>query len=81
MKNITPIQFTSEEVMSEVLKVTIIEDDLSTYAKFSWWLFTAEMAYVDTGIVRCEDVDYTNWSGDNNYPYTFVANVLNLTLV
>jgi len=81
MRNITPIQYTSEPVIAEVLKVVIVEDNLSSFARFGWWLFTAEMNFVDTGILRCEGEDYTSWDGNNQYPYIFVANQLGLQLI
>ena len=81
MKNITPIQYTSEPVMAEVLKVVIIEDNLSSFARFGWWLFTAEMNFVDTGISRCEEDDYLAWDGSNTYPYTFVAKAIGVEII
>lgn len=67
--------------MAEVLKVVIIEDNLSSFARFGWWLFTAEMNFVDSGICLCDGEDYTSWDGNNQYPYIFVANQLGLEII
>lgn len=81
MKAITPIQFTEVEVMSTKLKVTIVEDDLEAFARFSWWLFTEEGIPVDTGIVHCDGETYMGWDGNNTFPYTHVASNKGLEII
>ncbi len=81
MKQITPIQYTNEEILAEHIKVIIIEDDLETFARFAWWMFSADMTLVDDGIVRCEGTDYSTWTGHNEFPYTFVADTLGLEII
>jgi hypothetical protein len=81
MRQIKPVQFTNEQILAEYLKVVIIEDDLTSFARFAFILFTSEMVTVDSGIVRCEGTDYTDWDGNNEFPYIYVASQINIELI
>jgi hypothetical protein len=81
MKNITPIQFTNSSTLATMVRVTSIDDDFLTYARFSWWLFGENGCNVDTGIINCDGEDYLEWTGDNEFPYIFVAERLGLELI
>ena len=80
MKQIQPIQFTNEGNMATQLNVILINDNLIDSCNFNWQLFDVNGTLVDTGILLCNSIDYTNWNGDNNYPYTFVYTQLGLVL-
>jgi hypothetical protein len=80
MITIQPIQFTDNSNKATQLQVTSVNDDLSTSCIFNWVLYDTAGACVDNGTVSCTGVDYTNWSGDNMYPYQFVAGKLNLVI-
>lgn len=81
MKEIVPINQTGTELLATTLKVNILDDNLETFCSFSWWLFTQSGELVNTGVIRCEGNEYSAWSGDNNYPYTFVATYLGLEII
>jgi len=81
MKNIEPIQYTNEPVLATQLLVVSVNDDLTSQCSFDWKLFDVNDTLVDNGILVCTGTDYSNWSGDNNYPYLFVVSQLNLTIV
>jgi hypothetical protein len=73
MKQIQPIDYNGNGVIATQLKVQSVNDDLATQCTFCWYLFDDNGTPVDNGSVQCMGADYTAWSGDNNYPYTFVA--------
>ena len=81
MKQIQPMQLTSEPLIATQLLIQSVNDDLATSCRFEWKLFTEDGTYVNNGTIDCVGEDYTNWQGDNNYPYVFVANFLNLTII
>lgn len=81
MKQIEPNKNTNEDIMATQLKVTIIEDDLEIQAFFNWYLFTDTGEVVNNGITMCNNEDYTNWDGNSDFPYNFVASLLGLTII
>ena len=83
MKQIEPIQYTTEGNEATQLLVTSINDDLLTFCNFDWKLFDTAGSLVDNGLLLCTGTDYSNWNGDNIYPYIFVANNLakSITLI
>jgi hypothetical protein len=76
IKQIKPIQYTEEGNLATQLQVTLVYDDLNTSCSFDWKLFDDNGTLVNNGIINCFGNDYLSWSGDNNFPYTFVSNNL-----
>lgn len=81
MKQITPIDQANNGLLSTTLRVGILDDNLETFCSFSWWLFTEEGTLVNTGTIRCDQEDYSNWDGSNEYPYTFIAGKLGVQII
>ena len=83
MKQIESIQYTTDGNEATQLLVTSVNDDLINSCSFDWKLFDATGSLVNNGLLLCTGTDYTNWNGDNVYPYIFVANNLDkpLTLI
>lgn len=75
MRNIAPIQFTNDPVLSTKLVVTI-EPGID-YINFYWTLFTEDGAYTDNGIVRCDE----GCEDAILLPYEFVASIKELVLI
>lgn len=80
-KSITPIAGNFGQPQATKLYVVSSSDNLSTAAVFSYTLISADNKSVATGTVVMSGTDYTNWSGDNNTPYTYVASKIGVTLV
>jgi hypothetical protein len=68
-------------VWAEKIQVWNTNDNLDSQCTFGWQLLTASGAYVDTGSVFCAGQDYTQWDGNRNYPYTYVAGIIGVTLL
>lgn len=81
MKQIQPTQTTTNGPLCTHIKVWSTNDDFKKRADFEWILFDSIGQIVNNGLIPCEEDDYNNWTGDNKYPYTFVTNILNLTLI
>lgn len=70
------------------LGVKLIYDNLQDTAQVYWELYItvtpatdvapAVLQAIDRGNVLITGADYTNWSGDNNYPFTYVLGQLGL---
>ena len=73
MKQIKPIQDTTEGNEATQLLVVSVNDDLLTFCNFDWKLFDTAGSLVDNGLLLCTGADYTNWSGNNEFPYKYVA--------
>lgn len=80
MIQIQPIQFTTEGNIATQLDVEIISNDSISLALFGWTLYDSTGIYVDNGTIYCGGVDYSNWNGDDNYPYEFIMNTLGLSI-
>ena len=63
------------------LQVKITFDDLSTYCILSYVLLNDSLESISLGSAEISGNDYVNWDGNNDYPFTYVANQLNLTLI
>ena len=86
---IVPIQatFISPEKSSE-LGVKIIADNLIDQAALYWCLFFPittpdglTFGKSAEGNLTISGINYETWNGNNDYPYTFTADALNLTIV
>lgn len=56
------------------LGVRIISDDLKSVATLYWALMdsTGVVYYDSNDFIK--GIDYTNWSGDNKFPFNYIAN-------
>lgn len=80
-RKITPVQAAFDKPAADKLFVRLTGDNLSTSAVFAYTLLSDEDAPLAGGSVVINGDDYTNWSGDNSTPYTFVAGKIGVTLV
>jgi hypothetical protein len=80
MQQIEPIVWTTKQVATEI-QVWNINDNLDSNCTFGWQLLTADGAYVDTGTIPCESVEYQNWDGNRQYPYQYTADTIGVILV
>ena len=63
------------------LGVKIINDDLLTTCFLSWQLMDDNGLNLVNGNMEITGDDYKSWSGDNEYPFNYVANKLNVTII
>jgi len=84
-KNIQPVKAKfSDPTNSNLLVVQIAFDNLIDHCSLYWEMATAdeENSYVNAnGNVVIKGSDYTNWDGNNEFPYTFTADQLGLTII
>lgn len=77
-------QQVNEESIPRKLKVEISRDNLVDKASFEYSLINSAGETLKSDVIHCEGQDYINWSADNeninDYPYTFVASTLGLTI-
>lgn len=87
--NITPLAYKLNSPQPNTLGVKLISDNLKDTASLYWEVASsvaasgsthASYTVVDKGNVTVGGTDYSSWSGDNNFPFTFVAQKLGLTL-
>lgn len=81
MKSIQPIQWKYNAPQATDLNVRIIFDNLSNTCNLYWQLFAADSTQVDSGNLSITGDDYQNWDGNNDYPYTYVANKWGITII
>lgn len=89
--DITPIKAKFNDVeLSDALFVKIFNDNLYNSCVFQWKLGTLKPSLA-TGFsyslnikaesnVTCDGLNYTNWDGNNEFPFEYVANLLDLTI-
>lgn len=70
----------NDTTKARYLGVTSISDNLKSNSMFSYTLYSASGRSIDGGVIECKDADYQGWSGDNKFPFSFVANKLNLSI-
>jgi hypothetical protein len=70
----------NDTTMASFLNVSINFDDLKSNAIFHWVLFDNNYVPLQMGDVSCVGKDYTNWNGNNNYPFSYVADKLGLAI-
>lgn len=77
----TPFKVAFDEPkLAHWLHVTIQEDDLMSYAKFHWVLFSEDMTPLKMGDVVCDKEDYASWDGNNEFPFTYVSNEIEVSI-
>lgn len=92
--NIAPIQYKLNFPSANILQVRLSHDDLTSIAHFEWALVSSTQStatflkkgttmntVVDRGKVEITGNDYVGWAGDNNFPMTFIAKKLGVTIV
>ena len=62
------------------IHVTIQDDNLKSSAKFHFVLFSEDMTPLKMGDVICDGEDYTSWDGNNEFPFTYVSNELEIEI-
>jgi len=63
------------------LDVQIASDDLSASCELNYQVLNQLNSYVSSGKATIQGQDYEQWDGNNDYPFTFVANMLGITLI
>lgn len=85
MRNIIPTQQTTDGLFATQLIVTVKEENLESEATFRWQLLSELGEFVNMGEIPCATTNYLYWkserSGDNEFPYEFVANTINLEII
>jgi hypothetical protein len=76
---------------ANILLASIINDDLQSYCTFYYQLCssgegTEEMPLIigeclANGTINLDGVEYLEWNGSNDYPYFYIADKLNLTII
>jgi hypothetical protein len=62
------------------LNVTISSDNLINSALFHWVLFSKALKPLQAGDMNISNAAYTSWLGDNNLPFNYVAQKLQLNI-
>lgn len=60
---------------------TITSLIFNTSATFRVHLFDADDKVIDNSIITLEGEDYLNWSNDDNYVVTYIANQLGFIII
>lgn len=77
----TPFKVSFDEAkLAHWLHVTIQDDNLMSSAKFHWVLFSEDMTSLKMGDVVCDGEDYTSWDGNNEFPFTYVSNEIEVSI-
>lgn len=79
---VTPFKVAFDEPkLAYWLHVTSIEDNLNSSCKFHWVLFSEDMSPLKMGDIVCDGDDYSEWDGNNEFPFTFVSNELEVPII
>ena len=90
--SITPVKVTfTDSVQANALTCSIVSDNLTDacVVRYNLYYFTTSgdtpPAYnaqlMSTNTLVVSGTDYTNWTGDNTFVYSFVAAALSVTLL
>lgn len=78
---ILPVKWKMNAPPAAHLFVKIIFDDLATNAKLLWQLIADDKrTIVDQGTITVAGTDYSNWTGDNSFPFEFTAQQLGISI-
>jgi hypothetical protein len=82
MKNIQPITtwVKGESVTATVFNLRPIYGELFQFTNFYYQLLDNNLAVVADGNLNLEGQDYQAWGNDDNYPYDYASEQLNLTI-
>lgn len=80
--SISPIRVSYNDT-TDATKLFVISqnDNLNSECTFLFLLKDNSNKLLKGGNIRMAGTDYTNWSGDNYTPYTYVASKINVTIV
>ena len=91
MKTIQPVSvwFNGQIKSATKFNLLIVYDNLSNSATFQWQLLeviddqdgSQYTSIVSQNNILMDGQDYQDWDGNNEYPYTWAAKKLNLTIV
>lgn len=86
MKKIEPIQIwqNGQQVEATYFAAVSQSDNLKDAASFQYTLYAGQdspSVSVASGGFAMGGEDYANWDGSNDYPYVWLAEKLNLTIV
>jgi len=82
VKIATPFKVSfDEQKLAYWLHVVGLNDNFKSYCKFHWVLFSEDMHPLKSGQIDCEGEDYLAWDGNNEFPFTFVSNELEIEIV
>lgn len=79
--DIVPIRATFIDTSDCTRLYVSIRDNLSCEAHASWHLGCEDSTFHASGWCIIDDGPYTEWSGDNQFPFIFVANSIGLTII
>jgi len=80
--SITPLRVRYNDATEATrLYVALQNDNLQTECTFLYVLRDSKNKALGSGTVKMSGTDYSNWSGDNSTPYTYVASKINVTIV
>ena len=69
----------SDTDSARYLGVKIVNDDLKSYCSLYWCVMNTAGAISVEGNTTITGTNYTNWNGNNLYPFQFVGTLYNLT--
>ena len=79
---INPIKVKFNDITNATrLYVSLQYDNLSSLAQFGYCLTDDNTQILLSDTIGITGDDYINWGGDNNFPFTFVANNIGLTII
>lgn len=70
----------NDTTKARYLSVKSVADNFKDAATFTYILHSAAGIGLDAGIVECKKDDYNGWTGDNRFPFSFVATKLGITI-
>lgn len=78
---VTPFQIKwNDTTKARYISVISASDNLTNSATFTYSFHAANGTRLDGGMVECKGADYASWSGDNKFPFQFVASKLGLPI-
>jgi hypothetical protein len=87
---INPVAYKMNSPQPNNLGVRLIDDNLKDAAILFWELISivdaigsnpGSITRVDRGNMSLDSSDYSQWNGNNTFPFTFVAGKLGLTII
>ena len=78
---ITPVKVTFTDDCDSTKLYISIRDNLYSVCQLTWHLCCEDGVYRMSGKSVIEGTDYTTWDGNPFYPFTFMANLLGLTII
>jgi hypothetical protein len=83
MKQIQPIPtwVKGQSVTATIFNLNPIYGQLFKFTDFYYQLLDENMAIASEGNISLSGEDYQEWGNDDNYPYEWAAEQLNLTII